>query len=383
MAPRAVETVPGQGAVADGPGRARLVKICVLTRHGVLGCPTSGGERYSWMRARDGLAGSPGTCRTVADIEILGFVTDPIDDLSYLDRLDSDEFAHLEAEARGLGVDVHVSVERVSLTDEISGLRWGEGPADVVLLHGAALNAHTWDGTLLRWSATSPGRGFLALDLPGHGDSPWRDDADYAPATLAGPVADALATATARGLLSDEYVLVGHSLGGLTGIELTSRDIPLRHLVLVDILPLPPEVAGTVASFLDGPTSFASRAEIVDRALAFGLGGGRGRVERGVALNTRIADDGRVVWKHHFGRLGGSALRVGDSDVTWLAIEQSTVPIDLVAAQMSFIGAASVDTFLNRRLGGRATRLAGGHNLQEDSPVALADTLAGLLATGG
>lgn len=383
MAPRAVETVPGQGAVADGPGRARLVKICVLTRHGVLGCPTSGGERYSWMRARDGLAGSPGTCRTVADIEILGFVTDPIDDLSYLDRLDSDEFAHLEAEARGLGVDVHVSVERVSLTDEISGLRWGEGPADVVLLHGAALNAHTWDGTLLRWSATSPGRGFLALDLPGHGDSPWRDDADYAPATLAGPVADALATATARGLLSDEYVLVGHSLGGLTGIELTSRDIPLRHLVLVDILPLPPEVAGTVASFLDGPTSFASRAEIVDRALAFGLGGGRGRVERGVALNTRIADDGRVVWKHHFGSLGGSALRVGDSDVTWLAIEQSTVPIDLVAAQMSFIGAASVDTFLNRRLGGRATRLAGGHNLQEDSPVALADTLAGLLATGG
>jgi pimeloyl-ACP methyl ester carboxylesterase len=335
------------------------------------------------MRARDGLAGSPGTCRTVADIEILGFVTDPIDDLSYLDRLDSDEFAHLEAEARGLGVDVHVSVERVSLTDEISGLRWGEGPADVVLLHGAALNAHTWDGTLLRWSATSPGRGFLALDLPGHGDSPWRDDADYAPATLAGPVADALATATARGLLSDEYVLVGHSLGGLTGIELTSRDVPLRHLVLVDILPLPPEVAGTVASFLDGPTSFASRAEIVDRALAFGLGGGRGRVERGVALNTRIADDGRVVWKHHFGRLGGSALRVGDSDVTWLAIEQSTVPIDLVAAQMSFIGAASVDTFLNRRLGGRATRLAGGHNLQEDSPVALADTLAGLLATGG
>ena len=39
-----------------------------------------------------------------------------------------------------------------------------------------------------------------------------------------------------------------------------------------------------------------------------------------------------------------------------------------------------MDTFLNRRLGGRATRLAGGHNLQEDSPVALADTVAGLVA---
>jgi pimeloyl-ACP methyl ester carboxylesterase len=312
---------------------------------------------------------------------ILEHVTDTTDGSTYLDRLDGDEFAHLEAEARDLGLNPQVSVERVSLTDEISGLRWGRGQADVVLLHGAALNAHTWDGTLLRWSATAPSRGFLALDLPGHGDSPWRKDADYSPATMAGPVADALAAARARGLLSETVVVVGHSLGGLTGIELTSRENSLRQLVLIDILPLPPEVAGTVASFLDGPTSFGSRTEIVDRAIAFGLGGGRGRVERGVTLNTRIADDGRVVWKHHFGTLGGLALRIGDRDETWLAIERSPVPIDLVAAQLSFIDAVSVDTFLTRRLGGRATRLAGGHNLQEDSPIALADTLAGLVAT--
>jgi hypothetical protein len=42
---------------------------------------------------------------------ILGCVTDTPDDSSYLDRLDSDEFAHLEAEARDLGLEAHVSVE--------------------------------------------------------------------------------------------------------------------------------------------------------------------------------------------------------------------------------------------------------------------------------
>lgn len=213
-------------------------------------------------------------CDYARQTSILGSVTDPTDDLTYLQLLDTDEFAHLGAEARGLGLDGDVSVERCTLTDAISALRWGHAPASVVLLHGAALNAHTWDGTLLRWSATEPARGFLALDLPGHGDSPWRSDADYSPATMAGVIVDALAASADRGLLADDVVLIGHSLGGLTGIELTSRGVSLRRLVLVDILPLPPEVAGTVASFLDGPSSFASRAEIVERALAFWLGGG-------------------------------------------------------------------------------------------------------------
>jgi len=45
-------------------------------------------------------------------------------------------------------------------------LRWGTGDPELVLLHGGAQNAHTYDTVAL-----ALGRPLLALDLPGHGHS--------------------------------------------------------------------------------------------------------------------------------------------------------------------------------------------------------------------
>jgi pimeloyl-ACP methyl ester carboxylesterase len=290
------------------------------------------------------------------------------------------EFSFLADDAAAVGRSAPLpSVRRVALTDEVSALSWGQMPAKIVLAHGVALNAHTWDATVLAWP--DPTVGFLALDLPGHGDSPWRADADYNPATLAGPVEEALVAARSQGLLVPGPAMVGHSLGGLIALELLrERVVSFSRLVLLDILPLPGHAARTVAAFLDGPSSFDSRDEIVQRALAFGLGGDPEALERAVYLNTRLDNDGRVVWKHHFGVLGGAGLRVPDDEAVWPVIAESSMPIDLIAATMSIIDADAVDRFSSLRPAARVLRLAGGHNLQEDAPVELARALADLLS---
>jgi pimeloyl-ACP methyl ester carboxylesterase len=310
------------------------------------------------------------------------------------------EFDFLASDAALVGATEIPPVRRVEPTEGVSALAWGTGPAGVVLAHGAALNAHTWDSTLLAWSAAlnhgdryfgspdalnrgdryfgSPDAGFLALDLPGHGDSGWREDGDYAPDRIAPAVADALTAALDTGLLAPDFALVGQSLGGLVGLELLRAGrAEFSRLVLVDVLPLKPEAATMVASFLDGPTSFGSREEIVERAKAFGLGGAS--VERGVFLNTRIVSDGRVVWKHHLGALGPQALQHLTTEHLWEVIETSETPIDLVAATLSLVDDAAWNRFTTLRPDATAVRLPGSHNLQETSPVELAATLRMIL----
>src|ERR1044072_4961114 len=58
----------------------------------------------------------------------------------------------------------------------ISALRFGDRPPRVVFLHGGGQNAHTWDTVIL-----GLGEPALAVDLPGHGRSAWRDYGDYGP----------------------------------------------------------------------------------------------------------------------------------------------------------------------------------------------------------
>jgi hypothetical protein len=107
-------------------------------------------------------------------------------------------------------------------------------------------------------------------------------------------------------------------------------------------------------------------------------GGAPDALERAVFHNTRLTAEGRAVWKHHFGVLGGAGLHLPDSQRLWPIIEASPVPIELVAATASFIDAALWARFEAARPQARAVRLAGGHNLQEDNPLGLAEVLADL-----
>ena len=85
-----------------------------------------------------------------------------------------DEFGlfHENAEEYGLAYpgppDVHRADVEVSPGRRASSLVWGgaTGPPELVLVHGGAQNADTWDTVAL-----ALGRPLLAVDLPGHGHS--------------------------------------------------------------------------------------------------------------------------------------------------------------------------------------------------------------------
>lgn len=292
--------------------------------------------------------------------------------------IDISEFSYLPAQAEALGVPFP-AVERLTLPlpdgRTLSALRFGTDEPRVTLLHGAGLNAHTWDTTSL--ALQQP---LLAIDLAGHGDSSWRDDIDYTPRTLASDVAAALdAWAT------QPQVVVGQSLGGLTGAALAAaRPDLVAELIIVDITPGIDVTAGPAAlrEFYAGPTDFASRDELVDKAMSLGFGGSRSETERGVFLNTRVRADGRVEWKHHFAHLAAQALAAHDPgsatapsvlhETGWDDLAAVSAPVTLVRAARGFVSEADAAELQRRVPAAQVVVLDATHNVQETAPVALA-----------
>jgi pimeloyl-ACP methyl ester carboxylesterase len=298
-----------------------------------------------------------------------------------------DEFSFLPAQAADIGHQGPLPpVERLMLPlsdgRTLSALRYGSMPPEVTFVHGAGLNAHTWDTTVLALGLSA-----LALDLPGHGDSSWRDDADYSPRTLAPDVMRALEEWTDR-----PQVLVGHSLGGLAAVAVAAAAPSLvRRLVVVDITPGVDPDAGPqqVRQFFAGPTDWASRDELVDRALAFGLGGSREAATRGVFLNSRVRADGRVEWKHHFAHLAAAAanadaatespapdaVRAVLSASGWDDLDAVRAPLTLIRGERGYVTEADAAEFLRRRPDAQLAALPAGHNVHEEIPVRLAELL--------
>jgi pimeloyl-ACP methyl ester carboxylesterase len=149
------------------------------------------------------------------------------------DRVPYDEFALFgeNAEEFGLPFDSPPVVRRESVEvapgRKVSALIWGSAAPELVLIHGGAQNAHTWDTVALALN-----RPLVAIDLPGHGhsDAP-ADVARVSPVDNANDVAVAI-----RQLAPNASAIVGMSLGGLTTIALSSVAPELvRKIVLVDI----------------------------------------------------------------------------------------------------------------------------------------------------
>ncbi len=304
-----------------------------------------------------------------------------------------DEFSFLPGQADAAGVAVP-PVRRLAhgLPDgrTVGALQYGApgasrfAPPGVTFLHGAGLNAHTWDTTVLALGLPA-----LVLDLPGHGDSSWREDATYSGATLAADVAPAVAAWTDR-----PQIVVGHSLGGLTAAALAATHPELvAALILVDISPGidPHGAAASIRAFFAGPTDWASREELVDRALAFGLGGSREAATRGVHLNSRVRPDGRVEWKHHYAHLANrlaadpDAAAAADaqrqagagilSAAGWEHLAAVTAPTTLIVGTRGFLTAADREEIVNRMPGVAVIELDSGHNIQEERPRELADAV--------
>ncbi len=260
---------------------------------------------------------------------------------------------------------------------EISALAWGDGEPQLVLIHGGAQNAHTWDTVALALD-----RPLVALDLPGHGHSSHRDDHAYWPAENA----VALETAT-RALAPKALAVVGMSLGGLSSIALTDRAPDLvRALVLVDVTPgVNREKASAIAQFIDGPENFESFDEILERTVAFNPTRTESSLRRGILHNAVEDPDGRWRWRYDLPRRGSGE---GDDgriipgiDTLWDAIARIEVPLTLARGTLSpVVDDADVEELLRRKPDARVVGFDGaGHSIQGDKPVELAELLRSLL----
>jgi pimeloyl-ACP methyl ester carboxylesterase len=110
----------------------------------------------------------------------------------------------------------------------LAGIRYGSGDGrpPLVFLHGMPFDWTTWAPALEELSKLAPEREVLALDLPGHGDSPRHDR--YPLATVVEQVHDAV---TAAGITSP--AIVGHSVSGVLA-TLYAASHPTSHVVNVD-----------------------------------------------------------------------------------------------------------------------------------------------------
>lgn len=287
----------------------------------------------------------------------------------------TDEFALLGDAARAVGAAGPLPSVRRASAGGVSGLVWGAAPG-LTFLHGAALNAHTWDATVLRL-----GRPALALDLPGHGESDWREDFDYAPRTTAPAVVAAIEGLAAGSGAGERpavlpQVLVGQSLGGLTALAVAElRPDLVRALVLVDVSPgVREQDVQQVRSFLAGPLVFESRAQVAELAVAAGIAEPGPALDQGVLFNTRVRDDGSVVFKHHFGSppAGAAGPAPVDHASLWPVLETATAPVLLVRATNGYLPDDVVAEFARRVPHARIVDVDSVHNVQEQRPVELA-----------
>ncbi|MHB8220105.1 MAG: alpha/beta fold hydrolase [Acidimicrobiales bacterium] len=285
---------------------------------------------------------------------------------------DYDEFGlfHENAQEHGIPFDHPPRVRRVPVAvgpdRRLSSLVWGSGPPELVLLHGGAQNAHTWDTVALALD-----RPLVAIDLPGHGHS------DAGPAgSLSVQHHAADVGAVVEELAPDARAVVGMSLGGLTALALSALAPHLvRRLVLVDITPgVTANKAQAVTSFVAGPSSFDSFDEILARTVEFNPTRSVSSLRRGILHNAVQRDDGTWVWRYARFRQGERGVQAEFGDL-WGAVSSLDVPLLLVRgmASGSVVDDADETELLRRRPGAHVVRVDGaGHSIQGDQPIELA-----------
>jgi pimeloyl-ACP methyl ester carboxylesterase len=304
-------------------------------------------------------------------------VSEIVTDISEDELAGLSEFSLLAENAEQAGVAGPLpNVERIDVDTpdgRTSALRWGHTPR-IVFLHGGGQNAHTWDTVIV-----GLGEPALAVDLPGHGHSAWREDGDYSPQHNAAALAPVL-----RRLASTTDLVVGMSLGGLTAIRLAAVAPDLvNELVLIDVTPsalqrhaeLTAEQQGTVA-LMHGEREFPSFQAMLDLTIAAAPHREVKALRRGVFHNSRRLDNGNWAWRY-------DAIRtVPDFAGLWDDVDALSAPITLVRGGSSgFVTDQDAAELSRRAMHFRKAHIVenSGHSVQSDQPRVLIELLRGVL----
>ncbi|MDH3300805.1 MAG: alpha/beta hydrolase [Acidimicrobiia bacterium] len=221
---------------------------------------------------------------------------------------------------------------------QVVGNQWRGGDptvAPVVLAHGGGQTRHAWGSTARALAAM--GHRVLTIDLRGHGDSDWAPDGDYSVERFVDDAESVL------DWIGRPVVWVGASLGGMTGLILSTRRVDdVAALILVDITPRPrPDGVERILAFMSGDVErgFASLEEAADAVAAYQPHRPRPDDLSGLAKNLRRGDDGR--WRWHWDpafldiRRGTDMADIPGFNPAEKAARELTLPTLLVRGRLS------------------------------------------------
>ncbi|MGO8893950.1 MAG: alpha/beta fold hydrolase [Streptosporangiaceae bacterium] len=304
-------------------------------------------------------------------------------------RVDYDEFGlfHENAAEYGLPFDRPPTVRRafadVARGRRLSALVWQDRDPELVLLHGGSQNAHTWDTV-----AMALDRPLAAIDLPGHGHSDGPGDRPEGQLDVHGNAVDV--AAAIRQLAPAAKAVIGMSLGGLTAIALSAEAPELvRKIVLVDVLPgIKAQRAQHISDFVNGPASFASLDELLERTARFNPARSRSSLRRGILHNAEQQPDGTWVWRwarHRHPAAPASPAPAAPGPASpaagtrygplWETLSSITVPLLLARGMRpdSVLDDDDERELLRRLPSAQVIHVEeAGHSLQGDTPLELA-----------
>ena len=243
----------------------------------------------------------------------------------------------------------------------------------MVLLHGFAQNAHSWDYTSL---ALSQKYRVLALDTRGHGDSEWAPDSDYSNAAFQRDLDGFIGH-----LESVPVTIIGLSMGArIAYVYAGRRPSNVRNLVIVDSGP--PASDGRsmrqkggrrrIMDFVRLPDQMDTWEEFVERIHQYNPRRSMQEVRDTLVHKVRRAPNGKWTWKYD------SALRDPDrpresmpAAEQWGYLEAVTCPTLIVRGQDSDVMSSETAAEMARRM--QRCQVVeierSGHLVPGDNPV--------------
>ncbi|MGU3497496.1 alpha/beta fold hydrolase [Mycobacterium sp. C31M] len=220
----------------------------------------------------------------------------------------------------------------------------GSGPT-ILLLHGGGQNRHSWKNT--GQILADRGKHVIALDSRGHGDSDYSPTANYSVETLSADTQQVLLQ------IGRPVVLIGASMGGLTGI-LAAHEAGaevVTKLVLVDVVPrFEKDGSARIRDFMFNHVhGFDSLEQAAEAVAAYLPHRPKPRSVDGLKKNLRLRD-GRWYWHWDPAFL----TKPGDDpfarvDMLESAAENLSVPILLIRGKLSdVVSAEGVQDFLQK-----------------------------------
>ena len=256
-------------------------------------------------------------------------------------------------------------------------LEWGGRGPLVLLLHGGALTAHTWDLVCL---ALGDAYRCVALDLRGHGESGWSDS--Y---LIDDGVAD---VAALLGHLGAARVhLVGMSLGGnIAGHSAPELGERLASLTFVDIAPgVNRDGTRVMRGFLADAPTYPSVEALIEAAHAVSPRTDLDLLRYRYHYMTRDSAEGWTFRNDRRRKFDFEHVMRKLSELTELSRHVRSPTLVARGARSRVLGEPAARAFAQRFSHGSCVMIPdAGHNVQEDAPRELADALrAHFVASGG